>query len=441
MWCRVWFKASRIFKEGSRRVISMVSVPSHWYNIAADLPVPLPPVRDPDTGPSRIELLTKILPSMLIDQEFSGERWIPIPDEVRRMYEKVGRPTPYRRAENLERALGLRDVHIYYKFEGILPSGSHKLNTALAQAYYAKQDGAEEVVTETSAGQWGLATSIAAALFGMKCTIFMTRASYKSKPQRRILMQVLGATVHPSPSELTEIGRKLLEKDREHPGSLGIAISEAVEYVLKEPEKRRYLPGSVMEFVLIHQTVIGLEAIEQMPEQPDIVIACVGGGSNFGGFTYPMIGMKLREEGFEKTRFIAVESKAAPKLTSGRYMYDHPDTSGILPLIKMYTLGKDFVPPPIHAAGLRYHGAAPSLSILVKLGIVEAVAYEQEEVMRAAQLFARCEGIIPAPESAHAIKAVIDVAKKASPGTVIAFNLSGHGLLDTDAYSRVLGIQ
>ncbi len=417
----------------------MVSVPHYWYNIAADLPIPLPPVRDPYEGPSRIELLTKILPSTLIDQEFSGERWIRIPDEIRSVYERIGRPTPFRRAENLERYLGTK-ARIYYKFEGVLPSGSHKLNTAIAQAYYARQDGAKEVVTETSAGQWGLAVSIAAALLGMKAIIFMTRASYISKPQRRILMQVLGADVYPSPSNLTEFGKKLLEKDPNHPGSLGIAISESVEYVLQKPEERKYLPGSVMEFVLIHQTVIGLEVLEQLPEEPDYMIACVGGGSNFGGFTYPIIGMKLREEGFEKTRFIAVESKAAPKLTCGKYMYDHPDTSGILPMIKMYTLGKDYVPPPIHAAGLRYHGAAPSLSILVKLGIVEAVAYEQEEVMKAAQIFAKTEGIIPAPESAHAIKAVIDIAKKASPGTVIVFNLSGHGLLDTDAYSKVLGI-
>ncbi len=417
----------------------MVSIPTHWYNIAADLPVPIPPIRDPDEGPSRIELLTKILPSTLIDQEFCGERWIPIPDDVRKAYGKIGRPTPFRRAENLERFLGTK-VHIYYKFEGVLPSGSHKLNTAIAQAYYAKHDGASEVVTETSAGQWGLAVAIAAAILNLKSTIFMTRASYISKPQRRILMQVLGANVYPSPSNITEFGRKLLEQDPNHPGSLGIAISESVEYVLQDPNNRKYLPGSVMEFVLIHQTVIGLEAIEQMVEEPDVAIACVGGGSNLGGFMYPMIGMKFRGEGFSKTKFIAVESKAAPKLTGGKYMYDHPDTSGILPMIKMYTLGRNYVPPPIHAAGLRYHGAAPSLSILVKLGIIQPLAYEQEEVMKAAQIFAKCEGIIPAPESAHAIKAVIDIAKKLPPGSVIVFNLSGHGLLDTDAYSKVLKI-
>ena len=415
----------------------MTTVPNCWYNIAVDLPIPLPPPRDPEDEPSRIDLLNKILPSTLIDQEFSAERYIPIPEVVRELYLKIGRPTPLIRAEGLERKLGVK-VRIYYKFEGILPSGSHKLNTAIPQAYYARIDSASEVVTETSAGQWGLAVSIAAALLNLKATIFMTRASYISKSHRRILMQVLGATVHPSPSNVTTFGKKLLNQDSQHPGSLGIAISEAVEYVLQDSVNRKYLPGSVMEFALIHQTVIGQEVIEQLPEEPDIAIACVGGGSNFGGFTYPMIGMRLRDEGFEKTRFIAVESLAAPKLTRGKYMYDHPDTAGTLPMIKMYTLGRNYVPPPIHAAGLRYHGAAPSLSTLVKLGIVEARAYSQDEVLIAGKLFAKCEGVIPAPESAHAIKAVIDEAKRAKPGTVIIFNLSGHGLLDIDAYSKVL---
>lgn len=405
-----------------------------WYNIAADLPVPLAPPKDPDGGDSRIALLTKILPSALIDQEFSAERWVPIPEEVRAAYAKLGRPTPLVRAEGLERALGTK-VHIYYKYEGVLPVGSHKVNTAVAQAYYAKADGAVEVATETGAGQWGMAVSLAAALFGLKAVVFMTRSSYNSKRQRLVFMRAYGATVYPSPSEVTEAGRRHYRPD--HPGSLGIAISEAVEYVLSG-ERRRYLPGSVMEFVLLHQTVIGQEAMRQLPEEPDVAVACVGGGSNFGGFTYPMIGARLRGEGFEKTRFVAAESAAAPKLTKGEYRYDFPDAVGVLPLIKMYTLGHDYVPPAVHAAGLRYHGAAPSLSVLRRLGYVEPVAYGQEEVMEAALLFAKSEGIIPAPESAHAIRAAVDLAKKLPPGSVIAVNVSGHGLLDVDAYEKFL---
>ena len=410
----------------------MAQVPNAWYNIAADLPTPLPPPRDPDEGDSRIALLAKIFPSALIDQEFTAERWVPIPDDVRRLYERVGRPTPLRRAEGFERVLG-RGVRIYYKFEGALPGGSHKLNTAIAQAYYARVDGADEVVTETGAGQWGLAVAIASSLVGLKATIFMTRSSYISKRSRLTFMKLFGAEVHPSPSRVTNFGKSYPE---DHPGSLGIAIGEAVEYALKG-EGRKYLPGSVMEFVLMHQTVIGLEAMRQIEEEPDYVVACVGGGSNFGGITYPFIGAKLRGEGFEKTRFIAAESTAAPKLTRGEYRYDYPDTARLLPMIRMYTLGVDYVPPPIHAAGLRYHGAAPSLSLLVKLGLVEAVAYDQTEVFDAARLFARTEGIVPAPESAHAIKAVMDLARKVPPGTVILVNVSGHGLLDVDSYERI----
>jgi len=407
-------------------------VVDRWYNIAADLPGVLPPPKDPEEGESRIALLTKILPSALIDQEFTAERWVPIPEEVRDVYRRVGRPTPLFRAEGFERALGT-GVHIYYKYEGVLPVGSHKLNTAVAQAYYAKVDGAVEVATETGAGQWGMAVSLAAALFGLRATVFMTRSSYNSKRQRLAFMRAYGATVYPSPSDVTDTGRRHNRPD--HPGSLGIAISEAVEYTLAG-ERRRYLPGSVLEFVLIHQSVIGLEAIRQMPEEPDYAVGCVGGGSNFGGFAYPMIGMKLRGEGFGRTRFLAAESAAAPKLTAGEYRYDFPDAVGVLPMIKMYTLGHDFVPPAVHAAGLRYHGAAPSLSILKRLGLVEAVAYRQEEVFEAAVAFARSEGIIPAPESSHAIRAVADLAKKLPPGSVIAFNLSGHGLLDVDAYEK-----
>lgn len=410
-------------------------VVDRWYNIAADLPVPLAPPRDPDEGESRIALLTKILPSALIDQEFTAERWVSIPEEVRSVYARIGRPTPLFRAEGLERALG-NGVRIYYKYEGVLPVGSHKINTAVAQAYYAKLDGAVEVATETGAGQWGMATALAAALFGLRAVIFMTRSSYSSKRQRLVFMKSYGATVYPSPSEVTEAGRRHYRPD--HPGSLGIAISEAVEYVLSG-ERRRYLPGSVMEFVLLHQSVIGLEVMKQLPEEPDVAVACVGGGSNFGGFVYPMLGAKLRGEGFEKTRFVAAESTAAPKLTAGEYRYDFPDAVGVLPMIKMYTLGHGYVPPPVHAAGLRYHGAAPSLSLLKRLGLVEAVAYSQEEVMQAALLFARTEGVVPAPESAHAIKAALDVAKRLPRGSVVVVNVSGHGLLDADAYEKALG--
>ena len=418
----------------------MVDVPRYWYNIAADLPVPLPPLLDPlDDDDSRIALLVRILPSRLIDEEYTLSRLLPIPEAVREAYRKAGRPTPLLRAEGLERAIGVHGrVRIYYKYEGALPGGSHKLNTAIPQVFYARLDGAEEVATETGAGQWGLAVSIAAAMLGVKATVFMTRSSYRSKRSRRVAMQALGARVLPSPSTETEAGRRALRERPDHPGSLGLAITEAVEYVLSG-ERRRYVAGSVLESVLMHQTVIGQEALQQLPEEPDYMVACVGGGSNMGGFTYPAIGMRLRGEGFEKTRFIAAESAAAPRLSKGSYRYDGLDTGLVLPLARMYTLGKDYVPPPIHAAGLRYHGAAPSLSLLRRLGIVEARAYSQEEVAEAARVFARSEGIIPAPESAHAVKAVMDIARRAPEGTVIAFNLSGHGLLDTDAYER-LGI-
>ncbi len=417
----------------------MVDVPTRWYNIVADLPVPLPPLIDPlgFDEDSRIQLLVRILPSRLIDEEYTLSRYLEIPEEVRAAYRKVGRPTPLIRAEGLEKAIGVYGrVRIYYKFEGALPTGSHKINTAIPQVYYAKLDGAREVATETGAGQWGLAVATAAAILGMKATIFMTRSSYHSKRQRRLLMQLLGATVHPSPSTVTEAGRRALKENPDHPGSLGLAITEAVEYVLSG-EARRYVAGSVLESVLTHQTVIGMEVLQQLPEEPDYMVACVGGGSNMGGFTYPALGMKLRGEGFEKTRFVAAEAAAVPRLSKGEYRYDGLDTGLVLPLAKMYTLGKDYVPPPIHAAGLRYHGAAPSLSLLRKLGYIEARAYPQEDVYEAGRLFARSEGIIPAPESTHAIKAVIDIAKKAPRDTVIAFNLSGNGLLDTDAFEKI----
>lgn len=420
----------------------MVSIPGYWYNIVADLPIPLPPLIDPlgEDEYSRIALLVRILPSRLIDEEYTLDRFIPIPERVREAYAKAGRPTPLLRAEGFERALGVSGkVRVYYKYEGVLPTGSHKLNTAIPQVYYAQLDGAREVATETGAGQWGLAVSIAAAMLGVKATIFMTRSSYESKKARRVAMQTLGAHVIPSPSTVTESGRRALAENPGHPGSLGLAITEAVEYVLASPE-RRYVAGSVLESVITHQTVIGQEVLNQLPEEPDYMVGCVGGGSNMAGFTYPAIGEKLRGNGFEKTRFIAVESNAVPRLTKGNYSYDGLDTGVVLPLAKMYSLGKDYVPPPLHAAGLRYHGAASSLSLLRRLGLVEATAYSQEEVLRAALLFARAEGLIPAPEAAHAVKAVADIAQKARPGTVIVFNLSGHGLMDTDAYEIITNL-
>ncbi len=414
---------------------------TRWYNIVADLPEPLPPLIDPLEGDSRIARLSMILPSKLIEQEYSLKRYIDIPEEVLDAYRRVGRPTPLIRARGLEEALGVKGrVRIFYKHEGVLPTGSHKINTALPQAYYALMDGANEVVTETGAGQWGLAVSVSAAILGLKATIFMTASSFKSKVQRRKLMEIMGSTVHPSPSRLTGIGRKALEENGgSHPGSLGLAIAEAVEYTLYS-RRRRYLPGSVMEAVLMHQTVIGQELLAQLGEEPEYMVACVGGGSNFAGFTYPAIGAKLRNEGFEKTRFIAAESEAAPKLTKGVYRYDGLDSGLNLPMAKMYTLGKDYVPPPLHSAGLRYHAAAPSLSLLKKLGLVEAFAFSEEEVLRAAAFFARREGIVPAPESSHAIAAVMLLAKRAykrSSDTLIVFNLSGHGLLDLDAFEGV----
>ena len=416
----------------------MAGVPRYWYNIVADLPVPLPPLLDPlEDEDSRIALLVRILPSRLIDEEYTLSRLIPIPERVREAYRKAGRPTPFIRAEGLERAIGVHGrVRIYYKYEGILPTGSHKLNTAVPQVYYALLDGAEEVATETGAGQWGLAVSMAAAMLGLKATVFMTRSSYERKKPRRVAMQALGATVYPSPSTVTEAGRQALRERPDHPGSLGLAITEAIEYVLENP-RRRYVAGSVLESVVTHQTVIGQELLQQLPEEPDYMIACVGGGSNMAGFTYPALGMRLRGEGFDRTRFIAAESTGAPRLSKGTYRYDGLDAGLVLPLARMYSLGKDYVPPPIHAAGLRYHGAAPSLSLLRKLGLVEVVAYSQEEVFEAASIFARAEAILPAPESTHAIKAAIDVARRAEPGSVVVFNLSGHGFMDIDAYEKI----
>ena len=421
--------------------MSLGSVPNFWYNIVPDLPRPLPPPRDPEDDDrfSRIELLPKLFPSALLDQEFSAENSIPIPSEVLEAYRKVGRPTPIVRARNLEKVLDT-PAKIYFKREDLSPTGSHKVNTALAQAYYSKMENVDTLVTETSAGQWGSALAFACAMFNIKCLVFMTRSSYLQKPYRKTLMNLYGAEVVPSPSNRTEVGRKLLRENPEHPGSLGIAISEAVETAIKN-ENVKYSVGSVMNFVLLHQTVIGLETkeqLEELQETPDVIIGCVGGGSNFAGLSFPFIGDKLTKGELKNTRFIAVESKASPKITEGNYVYEHADTAGYLPMLKMFTVGRNYIPSPIHAAGLRYHAAAPTLSILIKEGIVEKAAYTQEEVLEIAKIFAKTEGIVPAPETAHAIKQVMVEAlkcKRRKQQKTIVFCFSGHGLLDLSAYS------
>ena len=415
-------------------------LPDRWYNIVPDLPEPLPPPRRPDGSVISPGELEAIFPKALIEQEVSTERWVPIPEELRRIYLEMGRPTPLFRARRLEEALDT-PARIYYKYEGVLPTGSHKINTALAQAYYNRLEGVRRLTTETGAGQWGSALALAGAVFGLKVRVYMVRVSYEQKPYRRIVMQVYGAEVVPSPSPYTEAGRRILEQDPDNPGSLGIAISEAIEDALKH-EDTKYSLGSVLNHVLLHQTIIGQEAkrqLEELGEYPDVVIGAVGGGSNYAGLAYPFIADRLA--GKTETRFIAVEPRAAPSMTRGEYRYDYGDTAGLTPLLKMHTLGHRYIPPPIHAGGLRYHGVAPTLSILVRHGIVEPVAYRQTEVFEAAVRFARLEGIIPAPESAHAVKAAIDEAIKArkeGEEKVILFNLSGHGLLDLKGYQDYL---
>jgi tryptophan synthase beta chain len=416
-------------------------VPRQWYNIVPDLPEPLPPPRKPDGSIVKPEEFEALFPRELVRQEFTTARTVSIPEPVREAYLELGRPTPLLRARRLEEKLGT-PARIYYKYEGVTPTGSHKVNTALAQAYMASREGVERLTTETGAGQWGSALALAGALFQVKVRVFMVRVSYEQKPYRRILMQLYGAEVVPSPSKLTSIGRKILEEDPDNSGSLGIAISEAIEDALTSPNAK-YSLGSVLNSVLMHQTVIGLEAMKQLEllgeEPPTHLVGCVGGGSNFAGLTYPFIREKLR--GKLDVEVIAVEPKAAPTMTRGVYTYDHGDTAGLTPLLKMHTLGHRYMPPPIHAGGLRYHGVAPSLSILVKHGIVKPVAYRQTEVFQAAQLFAESEGFIPAPESAHAVKAVIDLAiqaKKKKEKMIILFNLSGHGLLDLKGYQDFL---
>ncbi|MDK2383873.1 MAG: TrpB-like pyridoxal phosphate-dependent enzyme [Candidatus Korarchaeota archaeon] len=415
-------------------------LPDKWYNIVPDLPRPLPPPRRPDGEILDPRDLEAIFPRSLIQQELSAERFIAIPEELREAYLELGRPTPLIRARRLEGRLGT-PARIYYKYEGVMPTGSHKINTALAQAYYNAREGVERLTTETGAGQWGSALSLAASIYGLRLRVYMVRVSYEQKPYRRVLMETYGAEVVPSPSRLTEAGRRVLEEDPGNPGSLGIAISEAVEDAATH-EDTKYSLGSVLNHVLLHQTVIGEEALRQMEmlgEEPDYVVGCVGGGSNYAGLAYPFMREKLR--GRLNAEFIAVEPRAAPTMTRGRVAYDYGDSAGLTPLLRMHTIGHRYVPPPIHAGGLRYHGLAPTLTVLVEEGLVRPRAYRQTEVFEAAVLFARAEGIVPAPESAHAVKAVIDLAleaKRRSEERVILFNLSGHGLLDLAGYEDYL---
>ncbi len=409
-------------------------IPNAWYNIQADLGFDLPPLLHPETKEPTI-LPPPLFCEALNEQEFSKEREIEIPDPVREIY-SMWRPTPLIRAHRLEKALDT-PAHIYYKYEGGNPAGSHKPNTAVAQAFYAKEAGVKRFATETGAGQWGSALSFACGLMDMDCKVFMVRVSYNQKPYRRVLMETWQAKVLPSPNAETPMGQAFLEQDPEHPGSLGIAISEAV-FTAGTNDDTNYSLGSVLNHVLMHQTVVGLEAqkqFEMADEYPDILIGCIGGGSNFSGFVLPFVREKIVDG--KETRVIAVEPTAAPSLTKGLYAFDYGDTAQAAPIAKMFTLGHTFIPAPIHAGGLRYHGMAPIVSGLYDKGIIEAVAISQLPVFEAAVQFARTEGIIPAPESAHAVKVAIDEALRAKEeGTekVIAFNLSGHGHFDLAAY-------
>ncbi|MFD9944316.1 TrpB-like pyridoxal phosphate-dependent enzyme [Nonomuraea sp. NPDC059023] len=407
--------------------------PSHWYNIVPDLTTPPPPPLHPATGqPVGPDDLAPLFPMELIGQEVSGERFVEIPQEVLDVY-RLWRPTPLIRAHRLEKALGT-PAHIYYKYEGVSPAGSHKPNTAVPQAYYNKREGVRRLTTETGAGQWGSALAFACAQFGLECEIWMVRASYDQKPYRRSLMRVYGAAVHASPSPLTSAGSKILAEHPDSTGSLGIAISEAVE-VAGAAADTRYALGSVLNHVLLHQTVIGEEALKQMPEMPDLVIGCTGGGSNFAGLAFPF----MRES--PRTSFRAVEPEACPSFTRGRYAYDFGDTAGFTPLLKMHTLGHDFVPDPIHAGGLRYHGMSPLLSHMYELGMFEAVTRSQSECFEAGVRFARTEGIVPAPEPTHALAETIAEAlrcKESGEEKVLLTALCGHGHFDLGAYDRYL---
>jgi len=427
-----------MMKKISKILLSEKEMPRQWYNIAADMPnKPLPPLDPATRQPIKPEALAAVFPMELIKQEVTTERYIDIPDEVLELY-KTYRPSPIFRAYNLEKALGTKSK-IYYKYEGGNYSGSHKANTAIAQAYYNKKEGIKRITTETGAGQWGCAMSYACNYFGLELLVFMVKVSYNQKPGRKIMMNSYNARVIPSPSNLTDAGRKVLESNPDSPGSLGIAISEAMEIAVQDPYTK-YALGSVLNHVILHQTIIGQEALIQMSktdDYPDVVIGCLGGGSNFSGIAFPFLRENLVNG--NKTRLLAVEPSSCPKLTKGKFMYDFGDSSGFTPLLPMYTLGHNYIPAKIHAGGLRYHGAGTLISQLKKDGLVEAKAKMQRECFEGAILFAKTEGILPAPESSYAIAGALDETRKAdiegTPKTIL-FNLSGHGHFDISAYEK-----
>ena len=426
--------------ESTKFLLDERSLPESWYNIVPDLPFQLePPLNQATRKPVGPEAFAPLFPEEIIRQEVTADPYVPIPEEVRETY-ALWRPTPLFRARHLEKILDT-PAHIYYKYEGVSPAGSHKPNTAVPQAFYNKQEGVRRLITETGAGQWGSSLAFACGQMDLECTVFMVRVSYGQKPYRRLMMQTYGAEVHPSPTDLTRAGCNILEEDPDSPGSLGIAISEAVEDAATH-EDAKYSLGSVLNHVLLHQTVIGQEAIGQLElagEYPDVVVGCVGGGSNFGGVAFSFIRENLVNG--RGTRIVAVEPSSCPTLTKGRYVYDFGDTAGTTPMMKMYTLGHSFVPSGIHAGGLRYHGDSPIVSALVHEGLVEARAYPQNPTFEAGVMFARAEGIIPAPEVNHAIKATVDLAleaREAGEEKVILFNLCGHGHFDLAAYEAYL---
>jgi tryptophan synthase beta chain len=434
-------KTKRRKKMPNRKILLKEDeIPKQWYNIVPDLPRPLPPFIDAATKQPGVGIVPRIFPKAIIGQEISQERWIDIPEEVREVY-RIWRPSPLFRAIGLEKALKT-PAKIYYKYEGVSPAGSHKPNTAVPQAYYNMKEGTKRLSTETGAGQWGSALAFAAMMFGLKATVYMVRASYDQKPYRKMMMNAFGAECFASPSNKTEAGRKILAEDPDNKGSLGIAISEAVEDALVNEEETNYAIGSVFNHVCLHQTVEGLEAkkqLEMVDDYPDVVYGCIGGGSSFSGLMWPFYHDKVAKKAPKETKFVATEATACPKVTKGWYQYDHGDTAKLTPLVPMHTIGHDFIPAPIHAGGLRYHGIAPTISVLVQEKQMTTEAFNQIEVFDAAKLFIQTEGIIPAPEPSHAIKGAIDEAlrcKKTGEAKTILFVLCGHGYFDMAAYDE-----
>lgn len=432
--------------EKDQITLSTEEFPKEWYNILPDLPEPLPPPKEPESGSSRMEFLGKTMVKECLTQETSNQRWIPIPEEIRELYIHMGRPRPLYRARRLERYLGLKKVRLYYKREDLSPTGSHKTNTAIAQAHYAMKEGKTALSTETGAGQWGTALAYAARLLGLECVIFWVKSVYDWKTDRRILMELFGAKIHSSPSKETTFGRNVLSRSPNSPGSLGIAISEGLEYT-ESHDGSVYCLGSVLNHVMTHQSVIGLETIRQfdlIDEKPDLIIGCLGGGSNFGGIALPFVGELLK--GKRECEFLAAQSAAAPNLIEGEYRYDFGDVAEHTPLLKVYTLGHKTEMEPIKADGLRYHAAGPIISLLRNHDLIRAVSYPSDErlIFEAARIFLQTEGWLPAPESSYAIRAGIDEASKAEKsGTekTICMNISGHGWLDLKAYEEKLHIQ